>query len=132
MNKKIIYWIPAAMWMTLIFLLTSTPGNTLPSMKMESDKLAHFAVYSVLSYLLIFALINTVKKEKTFCFFSAFMIAFVYGTMEEYHQLFIPKRYFSYADMYANMIGSVAGVLFWHFNPGGHREKLRRILRNIL
>jgi len=126
--KRFLFWIPSIVWAIILFSLSNTPGNELPSLKFGLDKLAHISVYCIFSYLIIFAFTNSTHKDYFHKIYYSFLIAFLYGVFEEYHQLFVPGRFFSYGDMYANLIGSVAGVLIWHFNIFHHKEKILKLI----
>ena len=125
---RLIYWLPSIVWAIIIFSISSTPGNELPSLKFGLDKLAHITVYGIFSYLLLFAFANSSNKNYVQKIYYSFLISFLYGVFEEYHQLFVPGRFFSYVDMYANLIGSIVGVLIWHFNLFNHKNKILKMV----
>lgn len=120
-NKKKILYLPLAFYWIIIFILTSLPGNSIPKMILGfSDKAKHLGAYLVLSFLLNFAL-HFQKKYKFFNKFSAsstFMIIFLYGLLDEIHQIFVPGRYFEWLDFLSDLIGGLIGILLsrWIIN----------------
>ncbi len=129
--RKLLFWIPSIIWAIIIFSISNKSGNELPSLKFGLDKLAHIVVYSFLSYLLLFAYVNTSNQKYLRKIYLAFLIAFLYGIFEEFHQLFVPGRFFSFADMYANLVGSIIGILIWHFDILNHKKKILKWARMI-
>ena len=107
-------------WFLLILLLGLTPGESMPITKMwdflSFDKMAHFFVFAVLSFLLILGF----SKQYTFLFFRfkavplGMGISFLYGLIIEFGQLFIPERGLEPLDMLSNTLGVFAGwVVFY-------------------
>lgn len=102
-------------WFLLILLLGLTPGESMPSTNvwdfLSFDKIAHFFVFAVLTFLFILGF----SKQYTFLFFRynavylAISIAMIYGIIIEIGQTFIPERGLEFADMLANSIGVFAG-----------------------
>ena len=74
-----------------------SPGNT--------DKIAHFIAYLILSVLVYF--ISGSLKQKVYLFISVIVI----GIVLESIQNLIPGRSFSYFDMLGNVAGAVFGYL---------------------
>ena len=120
-HKKKFLYIPLTFYWFVIFILTSLPGNSLPKMIFGfSDKVKHFGAYLVLSFLLNFA-IHFQKKYKISTKYSAsftFIIIFVYGLLDEIHQIFIPGRYFEWLDFLSDLLGGMIGILIsqWIIN----------------
>lgn len=44
---------------------------------------------------------------------SSFLFAGLYGVSDEVHQIFVPMRFFSTDDIFANFAGALFGVLIW-------------------
>lgn len=102
-------------WFLLILLLGLTPGESMPITNvwelLSFDKIAHFFVFAVLSFLLILGF----SKQYTFLFFRyyavhlAIGISLLYGLIIEIGQTFIPERGLEPLDILANTIGVFAG-----------------------
>lgn len=105
-------FLPAFLWLLLITILSVMPGVQLPSFHLfAADKLAHAAVYGVLTWLLLRAYVLTRQvpltrwKQALLLGLSTF-----YGVLMEFVQYaFIPGRFYEYDDMLANAIGAVMG-----------------------
>lgn len=90
--------------MALIIVLSSIPGEEIPEVGFEfADKLAHFLEYFVLGNLLLFAF----KRRKVLLWGVAF------GVIDELHQLLIPGRESSLADLAMNVIGLALSPLIF-------------------
>lgn len=107
----IIYYLPAILWMVLIFAFSSLPSEQLPSEKIPilkfpySDKIQHFFEYLILGILLSRAL----KKDK-----SPFIVGFLYAIFDETYQIFIPTRNFEISDLITDFLGIILGILIWN------------------
>lgn len=121
MNRNINRFSPfllAGVWaIFILFLSTIGIGINLPS-TWDSiigwDKLAHAFVYFVLVYFLFrgFAL----QKPNLESSIYAFLISASYGILMEIVQYsFFPNRYFEFLDIIANIVGTIAGLLFIYF-----------------
>ncbi len=112
-NKKKFLYIPLGLYWALIFILTSIPGEIMPKIFGFSDKIKHFGAYLVLSILLGFTLYlqnrftNISKKWIVF----TLLITSIYGLFDEVHQIYIPGRYFDWWDFFADVVGSVVGIV---------------------
>lgn len=104
-------WLPAILWMTFLFYLShqAAPLERVPS---EIDPfLAHVAVYSMLAFLLHFALASYNRAAPRWVPISiAFALAVLYGVSDEIHQAYVPGRVASELDLVADGIGAVIGV----------------------
>lgn len=98
-------------WVT-IFILTSLPSESLPSVEI-SDKLNHFLAFFVLGFFLNLTLkyqskFPTLKKN---ILLITVIIASGYGLLDELHQLFVPGRSAEVLDWVADFIGAISGSL---------------------
>ncbi|TRZ44713.1 VanZ family protein [bacterium] len=103
MCRKFIKFIPAVLWMILIFWMSSIPD--LPSNKFFLldfifKKTAHIIEYTVLFLLWFKALGN--KNP-----FQAIIFSIVYAFTDEIHQLFIPGRTGRLRDVGIDSIGMI-------------------------
>lgn len=115
-KKSLVYFAFGIYWLGL-FIATSVPSETLPSVNV-SDKIQHLTAYYFLSLLGGLTIHLQVKFQalKRKFYFSTILIFSIYGTIDEIHQLFIPGRFFDIADVAANLIGVILGALtLWLF-----------------
>lgn len=102
-------FLPAAIWAAVILLLTTMNANSFPKAfdnMVGSDKLAHAAVFGLLTALILWGL----KKQghaTSKMMLLAPVISSIYGLAIEFAQLaFFPHRHFELFDIIANIIGS--------------------------
>lgn len=101
MIKK--YSLPV-LWMLLIFILSSIPGNAFPKQPFPHfDVVVHFVEYSILGFLWHKAL-----KGK---FGIVVVICILFAISDEFHQIFVPLRECSIIDLAIDSIGIFAGIL---------------------
>ncbi len=108
-------------WVVFIALLTLIPGKALPDIDwnfLSFDKIIHFSVFSVLAFLGSASFKNRSGQMSLLLpLMISLVIAVLYGTILEYMQTLIPDRGFDYADLSANIGGSVVGtLLFLYYN----------------
>ena len=110
----------AILWILLILLLGLSPGDAMPDTNvwdfLSFDKVAHFFMFSVLSFLLIIGF----TKQYTFKFVKynaqalAISFSILYGILIDLGQALVPGRFLEFADLLANTIGALAGwVIFY-------------------
>lgn len=97
-------------WLVLIWILSSLPSKSLPSIKIISfDKLAHIVVYLVLGLLFNAWLKSRGTSHK------GFMIAYgclcINALIDEAHQYFIPGRSVSCYDLLCNLSGLIIAYI---------------------
>ncbi len=80
------------------------------------DKMAHFVVYGGLAGLVSVGLRRSeTRLSVPWQFWFPILFAAAYGVTDEFHQLFVPQRTFSVADMGANAAGGFAAQAFlWY------------------
>lgn len=102
-----LYLITGAYWI-FIFTLTHLPPSKLPQTHV-SDKLAHFAVYSILGILLFLCIsLRNIKPLKVALL--VIVIAATYGALDELTQPYF-QRDCSIYDWYADLGGTVTAAL---------------------
>jgi VanZ family protein len=115
-----------AAYMLTLYVVSSR--STLPTLPWDpSDKLLHFGAYSVLSLLVVWAVTRGRWHRTTGrVVLLATLVSAIYGFTDEVHQLFVPGRQFSLADLAADVLGGMtAGVAVWAWgilSPGGDRH----------
>jgi VanZ family protein len=111
-RKKLLVYTPLIIYWIILFIATTLPVQSVPSFAI-SDKLHHLAAYFVLSCLLYLTLVYQRKSEYLFnkASIAAFVIASVYGALDEIHQMFVPGRFAEFLDWVADASGAVLGVI---------------------
>lgn len=138
-SRSILIWIPAIIWMLIIFLFSNQPGGgsgALSKMVMAFlakygldfqawfgehavwvlRKLAHFSIYFIL-FLLLQWPIRSLKPWKTGKWI-ALGVTVLYAASDEFHQLFIPGRVGDILDVGIDSLGAITAFLllalfFW-------------------
>ncbi len=113
-------------WAFFIWILISQP---LPETEVKVftfyDKVVHFILFGVLTYLLIVAG-REIYKRRNFriIIWLSFAISFFYALLAEYYQTFVPGRTTSEADLAAGSLGIISAVIFFVFKLSRRRPRL--------
>jgi VanZ family protein len=114
-EKRKIYliYIPLIIYWIFLFIVTSLPAPSVPSFEV-GDKVKHFAAFFGLSVLLSLTLLYQNKNllVKRYYLGATFIIASIYGFLDEFHQSFIPGRSSEFLDWVADSLGALVGILF--------------------
>ena len=107
--KKITYWIPSILVMTLIFILSHQSQSTLqvtqqPLSEFIIKKTAHFIVYGILATTYYYALKKTSTSK---AILISWTLATIYAITDEYHQTLIPTRTGTIRDIIIDSIGAI-------------------------
>ena len=85
-------------------------------------KAAHFIMFFSLGFCVAQALKFHIRSVMRVCVY-AWIIASLYGVVDEIHQYFVPGRVFSVADMVLNASGALVGVgIVWLMLRGKDRN----------
>lgn len=110
-------FIPALVVMTVIFVVSSQPGDQLYLPQyLTYDKAWHMLEYGILAASSLFALQPfTSQSKKTSIALGVVCLAALYGLSDEFHQSFVPLRTACLADVIADTLGATmaAGVWWW-------------------
>lgn len=126
-RKFFIAWVPAIVWMGVIFVLSSQ--STLPKFpRAVPDKFSevggHLTEYAILAVLCRRALQMAGRTRHPTLW--AFVIAVLYGITDEWHQFYVPGRHSDPMDLLVDSIGaflSLAVVHVWEVRqPAPDRE----------
>jgi len=92
-------------WSILIFVLTTFPMREYNgTVETYYDKVAHFFLFGIFSFLLILFLRDSFKKKKLFV--VGVISATTYSIVIEFMQVYIPGRSASELDLFAGIFGS--------------------------
>ena len=103
-------WLPPLLWAGVILFGTSLPQEAVPVQTSKIDKILHFSIYTVFSYLLT-RQISDITTTRWRAAAIAVAFATVFGALDEWHQRFIPGRSTEFADWRADTLGAVVGAL---------------------
>ena len=109
-------WVPVALYMALIFYLSSLPHpeEDLPKFLFEKlgDKVLHIIEYAVLGFLCYRAFRHAAGPLAAgYAVALAIMTASLYGATDEVHQAFVPFRTATWLDWVADSAGGVVGAV---------------------
>ena len=115
--KKFIEFVPALIWMVLIFYLSSIPNlktdlETVYDMVLRKG--AHMFEYFVLTLLLWYAL-RQFRMWQLTKFNLIFIVSFLYALSDEWHQSFVAARSGNIFDVGIDTIGIVIGLVVIKF-----------------
>lgn len=106
---KPLRWVVTLAYASVIFYLSSRPWGGIPLFP-HADKIIHLAIYFGLSALCVWSLRATALKWRSAIFPMAFVLATLYGVTDEVHQLFVPGRSCSVADLAFDGVGAFLGA----------------------
>jgi VanZ family protein len=115
--KIIRFWKPF-LWLAVIISLSLIPGNKLPGVPLfpHFDKAAHTVMYFGLAVLLVRPLRFIVANPYVW----SVVICLITGMLMEFLQEFMAvNRTGSWADILANSVGIMLGILFYHYSIRG-------------
>ena len=111
-RRTILCWLPALLWMVVIFVLSSQSGLRV-SDDAAVDKplrvVAHLGSYALLAGLLLLALDRGARPTLRGVA-MAFTVAVLYGVSDEIHQSLVPDRTGRLDDVLVDALGAVMGV----------------------
>jgi VanZ family protein len=117
---KIRYFLPAIIWVIIIFIVISIPAGNMPKSDLfkipNFDKMVHAILFFVFTLLLNFGFIKQNGRLKRFNYWVSLFIGIAYGAFTEIFQhLYISGRFGEFWDFVANLTGVIAAILVFHF-----------------
>jgi hypothetical protein len=110
---------PGIVWALVILTLLAIPGSDLPDPIFGIkyiDKIGHFGIFFVLILLVIYGFnkqYSSIKLRSNYIVF-AFLSASLWAVITELVQLIlIQDRSFEFADIGADFVGVIAGIVFF-------------------
>lgn len=112
-KPKVIYFLPAFIWLSFITVLLVLPGPDIPTGPLFNipffDKYVHISMFALLSFLTGMPFLKTQMASIKLFFFISFAYL-VYGILMEFVQKYwVVGRNFDVLDMVSDGIGSYAG-----------------------
>lgn len=103
--------LPLVLWCIGVFILSSIPGNMYPEVNIVgADKAVHVALYSLGGLLAGMAF-----YRRNYGWLFGVVFCCLYGVSDEVHQIFVPRRSFSWGDILADATGGLIGVSVFYF-----------------
>ena len=106
------FW-PAITWGIMIFILSAVPGNYFPQVQtlsdwLKPDKIVHFFLYAVFSYLVLLGFIKRKQSLNHKTILLVLLLIIIWGGLLEImqHYIFI-RRNGNIYDFLANSLGCV-------------------------
>ncbi len=103
------FWIPAIVWLAIIFSFSSEPNLTIGSGGIEFfvvRKIAHICEFGILSFLILLPLAKSYGKKNYFIFPIAFLLTVFVALSDEFHQTFILGRNGNLKDVLIDSLGA--------------------------
>ena len=139
MSKSLKYWLPVALWMGLIFTMSTQVGSathtgrilayllgyiwpqapqpTVELIHFLIRKAGHFSEYAVLAWLLCRAWSTvgpmTITQSRWKSTLSAILVATLYAASDEWHQSFVPGRSAAVRDVLLDSTGAWTAAIAW-------------------
>ena len=107
-------WLAPLIWMALIFIVSGTPSDDLPTVESWDPLLkkgGHMVAYALLTTLWQRAL--ETRRSSRRAAWLALGITLLYAISDEYHQTFIPGRNGTGLDVLVDMAGALGGLWIW-------------------
>lgn len=134
--KTYIRWIPAILWMSVIFYLSHQPASNLESMlpffhklfpTMQTFNWGHFIAYFILAVTFYWGLGEAYanKKGKLIVVF----LCLIYGITDEFHQNFVEGRNPDIKDVRNDTIGAAIAMIIFTI-PVIHRLYIKLLRTN--
>lgn len=118
-QNRFLRWLPPGIWGIIILILSLMPGGPgnlnlfgIPYF----DKIGHFGMYAVWTFLFFRALSSGASMSLKKAFWMTLIIGTLTGVVLEYGQYFMAQgRSFELADMAANALGALIGSEVGYF-----------------
>jgi VanZ family protein len=109
-----LYLAPFLFYCLLIFSLSAQSDLATVVPFAVPDKIAHLLEYSGFGFLLM-RILRYLEPEADFVkhLFWVLSAALIYGLSDEFHQLYVPNREFSWMDLLADGAGGYLGARVW-------------------
>ncbi|MCS7227645.1 MAG: VanZ family protein [Endomicrobia bacterium] len=133
-NKKFLAWVYVVIWCGIIFYFSSIPHlkiETLGIWDFIFRKIAHMVEYFILVILIFRAFTRTTKLHRSKIYFWSIFLSVMYAISDEFHQHFVPGRYFSLYDILIDIIGITFGSFVWNRKERKEGDKYQQSSYNI-
>jgi VanZ family protein len=123
-------WIPIAIILTILTLLSRLPGSQMPeALFPQWDKVVHFIFFGLIALTLSLPISFHLRNRATLIqILLIISICSLIGALDEFHQSFVPYREVSFGDWLADTLGGIAGTCVYYFMQMKIRKKKSRVL----
>ncbi len=111
LGRKIFFGILLIVYSVVIFIFSSRPEVGVGQYFYGQDKVMHFVIYGVHTFLCLLTLCDKMLSLKFIQYFLALTLSVSYGIFNEIYQYFIPEREFSFGDILANSLGIITFLI---------------------
>ncbi len=115
--SKIRYWLPAIIWMGVIFFLSSRASvraAAFDPMDFLIKKFAHFVEYFALYQFIYYGLNKSTSWTKIQKIIISLVLTTIYAGTDEYHQTFVAGREGRVRDVLIDSLGAVVSARIRH------------------
>lgn len=131
MKKNFSWWIPPVLWGILLAVLSLMPGgqgNFLLFGIPHVDKIGHFGMYAIWTFLIARALHRSSGYSSQKIFLLSFLTGCIIGIVLEVGQYTMTVgRTFEIGDMVANGAGSIVGAIGYFLLPLSLKGRKRNL-----
>jgi VanZ family protein len=108
------YWLPVIIYASIIFYLSSIPGEDIPGLFPYQEVVFHIVEYSILALLLsrAFKAYNHPLGYSRRLLWVVFL-TILYAVSDEFHQSFVPNRHPSLIDLTYDSVGAFIANIFY-------------------
>jgi VanZ family protein len=110
-RSVILAWLPVLAYMGLIGFLSSRPLSVPLVWFPHRDKVVHVLEYAILGALAARAIHGSMRITLRAALIWAFAWSVGWGTLDELHQAFVPKRSADLLDLAADVVGALLGIV---------------------
>jgi len=97
-----------------LWFLSARPASQVVGLGIPHlDKLAHFALYMGLAWLIARAFVNLSRWSLRAIVGVSWVLAAGYGLVDEWHQSYVPGRHADGFDLLADALGAAAALGLW-------------------
>ena len=110
-------WVLLALWLAIIFALSSIPHFPIDLTKTEYgviSNIVHLFLYAILCWFFTRAFYYSHVPIKKALFY-AFILTILYGASDEWHQSFVPGREMRLDDWLIDAVGALVILFFYSY-----------------
>jgi len=115
LKNLFVFWLPVALWMGLIYFLSSfhqLQASTIDWQDFVTRKFAHFMEYAILYVLFYRFLKNSTNYPFKKSLLLSLVFTIVYALTDEYHQTLVSGRTGKIRDVLIDSAGGLFGLFF--------------------
>lgn len=116
MIKKITYFLPSVLIMSIIFFLSSRSSTGIGGSLTQQfiiHKSLHIFVYSLLGASFLYGFFKTSAKFDRHSQILSVLFTYIYGIADEIHQSFVRGREGKFTDTIFDLVGALLGIYLY-------------------